>query len=166
MQDGATNLIKKGFFIGIGLIIPLALVQYGMVQYSMVMMDREVQKIVQQYEIEEDEYDLVDESHLEEFDLSYEDQVEIMNYDYVEHEDQLLIRGQIKNNSNKELDSIDIEAELFDKDGQFVYECNTYIHSKITPTETENFMIRCRCGDDAMTQFESVKVRVVSAISY
>lgn len=79
---------------------------------------------------------------------------------------QLLIQSTIKNNSKKSLNSIEIEAELFDADGNFVYECSEYINNKIESGAVENIQIKCGCSKNGIPKYETITLKVTSARIY
>ena len=110
-----------------------------------------------EFDANEDLYDDVDleniESHANfeyEFNKSYVKDIEILDYNSIMQKNQLLIRGQNKNISEKEISSIEIEAELFDEAGNFVFECTEYLSESIVTNAVENFLIN---ADAAKTAF-------------
>jgi len=79
---------------------------------------------------------------------------------------QLLIAAQFTNNSDKVISNLEIEAELFDADGKFVYECSKSIYEEKAPGIAENFIIKCGCSENGVPDYQTVKLRVVKATSY
>ncbi|MET0029584.1 MAG: FxLYD domain-containing protein [Candidatus Thiodiazotropha sp.] len=157
------KLIKAGFWLGIGFIIP-SLAVYGLgtiavVGLSPILMEASVNQI--QDTIEENE----DFSKFrEQFDMTA--QVKILEYSEAESVDQLLILGKIQNAGKTKVGSIQLEAELYDDSGKFVYECNEYINKSLKADEVENFQIKCGCKGQPVPSHASATVRVVSASSY
>lgn len=64
------------------------------------------------------------------------------------------------------VDSIEIEAELLDGDGKFVYECSEYISRKISQGESENFLIKCGCSRETVPEYATISLRVVEASAF
>ena len=93
-------------------------------------------------------------------------QIEIGAYDDKTKDGQLLILGTITNKANKPASSIQLEAELFDSNGEFVYECTEYIGSKVVSGASENFQIKCGCRDSQLPKYSSIEIRFISAHSY
>ena len=80
--------------------------------------------------------------------------------------DGLTITGSVKNNDEIAWSSINIEVELFDKNGKFVHECSEYIAQKVEPGKSENFKVKCKgCKKNIIPEYETYKVRIVSAHS-
>ncbi len=81
--------------------------------------------------------------------------------------DGIIITGVVKNTDDVKWSSISLELELFDKDGNFVHECSEYISQSVEPSQQENFKLKCKgCRKTTIPEFESYKLRVVSASSY
>lgn len=165
--------IKKGFFIGIGLLIPLLVLEVAVTYASFAFMANGFEDIVEDLEGFEDfETDTDDDSSasyedaLADINRSFEQDVKITSFETLKQGTQVLVRGQIKNNADIALNSIKLEAELFDKDDKFVYECSEYINSKQEPKAELNFMIRCGCSSNGVPEFDTVKVSVTDARSY
>jgi hypothetical protein len=79
---------------------------------------------------------------------------------------QLLILGSIRNNGSKPASSIQLEAELFDVNDKFVYECTEYISNEVMSGESENFQIKCGCRDSQLPEYSSINIRVIGAHSF
>ena len=126
-----------------------------------------------EFDANEDLYDDVDleniESHANfeyEFNKSYVKDIEILDYNSVIQNNQLLIRGQIKNNAEKEISSIEIEAELFDEAGNFVFECTEYLSESIATNTVENFLIKCGCSENSVPEYSKIEVSIARASAY
>ncbi len=73
----------------------------------------------------------------------------------------LEIIGTLKNNSSNVYRSAELEAELFDKEGKFIYECKEYIHEPIGAGNSINFKISCRpLGKEITEAYASYKMKV------
>ena len=126
-----------------------------------------------EFDANEDLYDDVDleniESHANfeyEFNKSYVKDIEILDYNSIMQKNQLLIRGQNKNISEKEISSIEIEAELFDEAGNFVFECTEYLSESIVTNAVENFLIKCGCSENSVPEYNKIEVSIARASAY
>ncbi len=143
--------ITLGFWLGIGLFFPLLIVNYSGTFLTMFALPSMMEENME-------------ESFLSDFDKS--DQIKILNHREEMNGKHLLILGSIRNEGPDKAGSIRLEAELLDSDGNFVFECSEYINQKLAPGVTENFLIRCGCGDTVAPEHASIALRVVSASSY
>ena len=161
------KLIKYGFWLGVGFIIPQLFVMYAGTAATIFMMPSML----------ESSFDFEEESSISEMDSedsltrfgfsSYDmsDEIEIQSHRVQREVNRVLVLGSIINNAEKSASSIQIEAELMNENGEFVYECSDYISQKIRPGQAENFQINCGCGDNPMPEFSTINVRVTSASS-
>lgn len=154
---GPWKLIKAGFWVGIGFIIPsIGVYIFGTyllystpALWQSAAMDSGMESV---------------ESFMDNADKSK--QIKILQFREIINGEQLLILGVIENTSNSTVSSIRLEAELLDDQKQMVYECSEYISRKLKAGEKENFQIRCSCGSQPTPKYSSVSLRVVSASSY
>ncbi len=155
---GKWKLIKIGFFLGIGFIIPELFVMASSTAISIFAMPSMMEASM----------DFDDENFTSNFGADFDraDQIEIRDQREQASGDQLLILGSIQNTGDKKASSIQLEAELMDKDGTFVYECSEYIDRDLMPGDIENYQIKCGCGDNSVPEYAEVSVRVVSASGY
>lgn len=79
---------------------------------------------------------------------------------------QILIQTTATNNALVPINSLRLEAELFDKDGTFVYECGEYVSNKIEPGKTENVQIQCGCSKNGLPEYASITLKVTNATTY
>ncbi|MEZ5496146.1 MAG: FxLYD domain-containing protein [Gammaproteobacteria bacterium] len=169
--------IKKGFLLGVGLLIPLLIVEYLSAEYSFHKMNQmtadSLEAFKKEFDSDEDLYDEIelgaeeDHSNFEyEFNKSYVKDIEILGYNSIMQKNQLLIRGQIKNNAEKEISSIEIEAELFDEAGNFVFECTEYLSESIVTNAVENFLIKCGCSENSVPEYNKIEVSIARASAY
>ncbi len=150
---GIWKLIKVGFWLGIGFILPQLVVMYSGTVISVLAMPSIMGS--------SDNY-MSDISSR----LNRTSQIEILEQREQNNGEQLLILGKIKNTGNKIASSIQLEAELLDSEGVFVYECSEYISKKLKPGDIENYQIKCGCGDSPLPAYKSITVRVVSASGF
>jgi hypothetical protein len=149
------KLVKAGFWLGIGFIIPQLLVLYGGTILTIKTMTSTADTP------DETEMSEVMSDMASDFDRS--GQIKILKYHDKNNSGKVLILGAVENVGKKSVSSIELEAELTDKNGEFVYECSTYISRTMKPGDTENFQIKCGCGNDSIPAYNDVTVRVVSA---
>ncbi|MCG8428726.1 MAG: FxLYD domain-containing protein [Chromatiales bacterium] len=158
---GVWRTIKIGFWLGVGFIVPQLVTMYAGTFMTMLgmpsMMDYSFS-----VDAGSDELDMS--SFVAGRDLS--SNIEIKNYKDTGGEGQLLVVGQIVNEGDRTANTIVLEAELFDANGTFVYECSEYINTPLKPESGENFQIKCGCGSSPIPDYKTLKVRVASASSY
>lgn len=162
------KLIKAGFWLGIGFIIPSLVVMYSGTALTILAMPSMIEASFEY----EDNGLMSDESEYKEImsnftsDLDVSDQIKIKSYREQRNGNQLLILGSIENIGDKKASAIQLEAELSDEKGNFVYECSEYINKALNAGEVEKFQIKCGCGDNSVPSYVKVSVRVVSASNY
>ena len=154
---GPWKLIKAGFWIGIGFIVP-SIGVYMLGTYLIYSMP----SLWQSGAIENGKE--VAEKFMSDSDKS--GQVKITQFREVENGKQLLILGTVENTGETPVGSIRVEAELLDGNKQMVFECSEYISKKLKKGEKENFQIKCGCGDQPAPEHKSVSVRVVGASNF
>ena len=152
------KLIRIGFWLGIGFIVPQLFIMFSGTAISMLAMPS-----IMEASFDSKNNDVVS-NFTSNFDLK--DQIKIQDYREKRNGNQLLILGTIVNSGDKKASSIQLEAELKDKDGNFVYECTEYINKDLKPSDIENFQIKCGCGKNAIPEYSTINVRVVSANNY
>lgn len=155
--------VKKGFLLGIGFVVPLTFVEFVAIKYSFHEMTGMATDVYEETLSEEMEIENV---QYTEYDKSYVDQIKLSPFKEKRQGVQLLITGQFTNESEKSINSLEIEAELFDENGDFVYECSKSFYEKKEPGVTENYLIKCGCSKNGIPDYKTAKVRVVKASSY
>lgn len=77
------------------------------------------------------------------------------------NEDFVLL-GKIKNTGNIKWTSVTVKAELFDKGGQFVDECNELVDQKVFPGKEVNFKLECAgCSKPHLEGYASYKAIII-----
>jgi hypothetical protein len=154
---GPWKMIKSGFWLGIGFILPMIgfYILIIVLAYSMSSLWRTTgmkssNETMERYMSDSDKTN----------------QVRIIQFREVKNGKQLLILGTIENTGETPVGSIQIEAELLDSSRQMVFECSEYISKKLKKGENENFQVKCGCGDQPLPEHKSVSVRVVQASNY
>lgn len=147
------KLIKIGFWVGLGFIVP-NLIGTLFSSASMFVMPSFWQSQGSE----------MTERMMSEMEKT--DQVRIKDFRESANGNQVLIIGSVENTGNMPVGSIQIEAELFDGKKQMVFECSEYISKKLKPAEAEKFQVKCGCGNQPVPAHESLTVRVVKASSY
>ena len=72
--------------------------------------------------------------------------------------------GTIQNEGKDTWESVQIVAELFDKDGQFVDKCSSYESGRIAPGQNRNFKVSCGgCRDESVAPYDHYTVSIVDA---
>lgn len=147
------KLIKIGFWIGLGFIVPNILGTFFS-SASMFLMPS----------LWQSQGSEMAEKMMSEMEKT--DQVRIKDFRESANGNQILIIGSVENTGSTPVGSIQIEVELFDEKKQMVFECSEYISRKLKPAEEERFQVKCGCGNQPVPAHESVTVRVVKASSY
>ena len=148
MIEEKRKTIRTGFWLGIGLIIPIAIGMY---------FSSWISSTLYKYFSPSEEY----ESYMPV--KNVEKNIIIESFRDVKLGNKVFINGSIINKGNKPLGSIQLEAEFFNEKGEFVYEESEYIKKTLAPNERENFQIKCGCTDVTFPEYKKVTVRVVSA---
>ena len=151
---GKWKLIKIGFLLGIGFIIPQIVTMYAGTAGMAWMLPKMMESSA--------------EDSVESFSAMYDKagQIEIDEYRESKNGNQLLILGTITNAGEDQVSSVQLEAELKDAEGKMVYECSEYISRDMKSGDKENFQIKCGCGKNPVPDYASVDVRVVKASVY
>lgn len=155
---GIWKLIKVGFWLGIGFILPQLVVLYSGTALTVLAMPSMMEASVSGASD-----GLVSDISSE---FNRAKQIQILEQREQKHGEQLLILGKIKNSGDNKASSIQLEAELLDSEGTFVYECSEYVSKELQPGETENYQIKCGCGKTPLPNYNSITVRVVSASGF
>ncbi len=185
-QQSPFTLIKKGFLLGIGLMIPLAVLEFASVKYAFyeskayteemtsnwsdITADFKPSTALEQTE-NDDKADNDDtaisemDRHFSAYNQSYAKDIRLSPHQTTMQNDKLLVIGSFTNSAKVPINTVEIEAELF-KDGKFVYECSDYIGMTIKPGQSENYMIKCGCNKGDTPAFDEVKVKVNKALAY
>ncbi len=91
-------------------------------------------------------------------------EIEINYENHVISKNTIFIRGALYNNDGIMWENIEIEAELFDIDGDFTYECSRMVIVGIPPHQTEHILLRCQVDEPiVIPEFQSIELRVVNA---
>ncbi len=154
------QIIKIGFLLGVGFVIP------SLVSDSLVMgiSFGAASSAFEEMEVENSNNEVEDETYPELVDLS--EKIVLGSHTSHMQGKQLLISGQLTNSGSEIVKSIEIEAELFDKNGVFVYECSEYINSQLSPGKNENYQIKCGCSKNGLPDYATMKLSVKRAMSY
>lgn len=151
------KIIRIGFLLGIGFIVPQVFVILGGTLISALA----IPPLMQQAFEEETGGILPTDSSGDSL-----NRVKINSYNEQPIGGRLLILGTIENISDTKASSIQLEAELLNSSGEFVYECTEYINKDLQPGEVENYQISCGCGDTTIPEHTDITVRVVSISNY
>jgi hypothetical protein len=72
--------------------------------------------------------------------------------------------GTIQNEGKDTWESVQVVAELFDKDGQFVDKCSSYESGRIAPGQNHNFKVACGgCRDESVAPYDHYTISIVDA---
>lgn len=157
--------IKIGFFLAIGFAVPMLVMESVLFGGAMMVSTSSFEEAS---EFESDSEGYSEErsrpsmSEMPDFG-NYSNEVELGEYSDRMQGNQLLLTGHLINKAGVALERVELEAELFDEEGNFVYECSEYISKNIRSGETENFLIKCGCSKNGLPEFERFELSVVSA---
>lgn len=154
---GPWKLVKIGFWLGIGFVLPTMLVTVlaipltFAVPFTLLGMDGDEHSFDQSID------DLTG-------NLDRSASVEVVEYREETKGSQLLVLGRIRNLGEDALSSVMIEVELLDERGSMVYECEEYVQ-RLAGAATENFQVRCgaACDGSSLPPHSSLSVRVMGA---
>jgi hypothetical protein len=72
--------------------------------------------------------------------------------------------GQIANDGKETWASVEIVAELFDQNGEFLDKCSSYLDGSIEPRQTRNFKVSCpNCPDNPRPAYDSYTLAIRDA---
>lgn len=81
----------------------------------------------------------------------------------INNENLVEIIGSVQNNSQFEWSGVNLEIELFDEDGNFVYECNDKIAGKVAPSQSENFKVECSTCSKSIPKFSKYEIKIIES---
>lgn len=87
--------------------------------------------------------------------------IEVLNFRDMKSGNYTYIVGSYKNTSNDTVRSFTVEAEFFDKDGNFVWQEHESIYKNVEPNEVQNFAIKCGCRDHSIPEYSKVTVKAI-----
>lgn len=146
------QLVRAGFWIGVGFLVPSALLGFA----SMAWVGYALSSF--------DPTETLEEIASPDFDDT--EGLELGRWRTAPHGKRLLILGSVRNTRDSEVGSVQVEAEFFDVDGAYVYECSEYIRGDLQPGATENYQITCGCRNASLPDHERIEVRIVSASTF
>jgi len=73
--------------------------------------------------------------------------------------------GQIVNDGSDTWNMVEILLELFEKYGQFIDKCSSYLDGSIAPGDTRNFKASCPdCRENPMPKYDHYTIEIVDAM--
>lgn len=158
-MEGASpwKLVKAGFWLGIGFIIPTLLVTVLSVPL-MFAAPLALLGLGAGGEGLEGDFDPL-------ASLDRTASLEVIEYRGERSGSRLLVFGKLRNTSEDTLSSVTVEAELLDAQGGLVFECTQFIQ-RVAASAEENFQITCGCGDGSAPEYDSIAVKVTGASSF
>lgn len=153
MQNSFKEIFRKGFILGLGMIIPFS-VAFGLSNFF----NYKLSTMLYTEDSTSYSYKSKEEDHIK--------SLEIQNIHDTREGNFVMVLGAIKNTGKEKISSIKLEAEFFNEKGEFVYEETEYVSKSVAPNETENFVIKCGCTNRTFPEYSKVTVRVVSAGNY
>lgn len=87
--------------------------------------------------------------------------VVVTKHEKVKRDESFVILGTVENQSTDTVRLINVEVDLFDRDGKFVEQCAEYIRGTIRGGESRNFKVTCGgCKGKPVVEHETYKVRI------
>ena len=77
-----------------------------------------------------------------------------------------VLLGKLENAGEDTWQMISLQADLFDKNGQFIEQCTEYVSQILRPGDKVNFKVSCRsqkCNTVDVDGYDSYKLKVASA---
>lgn len=147
-----SQLIRIGFFAGIGAALPITIVSYIPMLFINDFMIMEFEDEFAEYEEDYIEFSAT-ESKLEA-------NIEKNN----KTENGWVFLGTLTNAGEHDWDSATVQIELFDEAGNFMDESDGYIQGAITPGTTHNFKVTFNaCDEEKEIIFTEFKIAVTGA---
>ncbi|MFZ6800079.1 hypothetical protein [Undibacterium sp. Di24W] len=153
MQNSFGEIFRKGFILGLGMLIPLVVVLFisNVVNYK-------ISNFFYSDEAYSNPYKSKEEDHIK--------SIQVQSFHDTREGDFVMVIGKIKNSGKEKVSSIKLEAEFFNEKGEFVYEESEFISKSLAPNEEENFVIKCGCTKRKFPEYSKVTVKVVGANAY
>ncbi|MGV8836135.1 FxLYD domain-containing protein [Cellvibrio sp.] len=155
---GTGFLYGAGFSVAIVIVVSLSL---SKLSNSIIGSESEMNQS-EEIETEEIETENENEYMFKKYDESAKLVTEITKERISKNEFTLL--GILKNEGESSWSSINIKAELFDKNGEFIDECSDYISDNSSPGSSINFKLSCgNCSKFQLGDYHSYKLSITSA---
>ncbi len=147
-----SQLIRIGFFAGIGAAIPITIISYIPMLFIEDFMMMEF----------EDEFAEYEEDYIEFSPTESKLEAKIgKNY---KTESGWVFLGALTNSGEHDWESATVQIELFDEEGNFMDESDGYIQGSITPGTTHNFKVAFHtCDEEKEIMFADFKIAVTGA---
>lgn len=147
-----SQLIRIGFFAGIGASIPIMIISYLPMLFIDDFMMMEF----------EDEFAEFEEDYIEFSPVESKLEAEIGKNHKVENG--WVFLGTLTNAGEHSWDNATVQIELFDEGGDFLDEADGYIQGEITPGTTHNFKVTFHsCHEERDMVFSDFKIAVTGA---
>ena len=145
------RLLKTGFWLGLGLCVPLIAAQIAAnsLEHAIfhVTLKEKMQTAIREAATATGSGQV--------------DNVRVISYQESRDEDDAVFRGVVENVSEDTLSSFTLEVEFFDAQKQFMTECQKYMSVRLKPQQRENFELRCGIKSPD-TPHVSTQLKVVS----
>lgn len=146
------QLIRIGFFAGIGATIPITIISY----IPMLFID---DLIMMEFEDEFSEF----EEYCNEISITESKLKAEVGKNY-KTENGWVFLGTLTNPGEHSWESATVQIELFDQEGNFIDESDGYIEGSITPGTTHNFKVTFYfCHEEKEMAFSDFKIAVTDA---
>lgn len=156
------KLIRAGFLLGIGFVIPLGVATYGGTVITYFVLPAFMEGFYLQEPAVGDAPTGAESGSANTSPATADSEpVQLETFRETKRGDHLLILGSIVNTGENPASSIQLEAELFDRQGLFVYECSEAIGRRLAAGDKENFQIDCGDGNAPTPEYATLTLRVI-----
>lgn len=146
------QLLRIGFFAGVGAAIPITIISY----IPMLLID---DLMMMEFEDEFSEYE---EDYVEFSPTESKLEAKIEKNHITENG--WVFLGALTNSGEHDWESVTVQIELFDREGNFMDESDGYIQGAITPGSTHNFKVVFHtCDEETEISFTNFKIAVTGA---
>jgi len=81
--------------------------------------------------------------------------------------EQFVLLGEVSNNGDIDWTSVNLKAELFDENDNFIEMCTHYIDELVSPQSKVNFKLSCsNCSKLELANYASYKIKITNANAY
>ncbi|NRF66900.1 hypothetical protein HLB44_07890 [Aquincola sp. S2] len=151
----ARSWIGRGFLIGLGMVVPLAMAALLNEVMSMAMFELSFKERI---------YRAVRDAS---GNLHPIGDLRVLPFERVKHGDgETTLRGAIENTGDRTIATFEVEVEFFDQEAKFLGECTKSFRTQLVPKHVENVLVTCGGRfDGPIPEHVSFKVRAIQATS-
>ena len=89
------------------------------------------------------------------------EKVVVTKHEKVKRGESVLVLGTVENQGTDSVRILNVQVDLFDKNGKFVEQCTEYLKGTLAAGASRNFKVSCSgCKDKPVVEHETYKVQV------